>query len=244
MDWNSTHSRRRFMAFGAVGAAPFLAGGRSLMAERAGVGIGSARPVRDPVIDQITRELGRVHASAKKHGVRAQHVHDFAGQVRVLLVHAKAVALDERAKRGVGEAVDANGRDIIIDTEVDERKRTSDLAAFGFDASDRTQRAPLDRAKRAQLVDSMLVGGVTPSIERLNSALVRAEDKAERFSADEPLLRHGLLVQDCWQSWGVIIDELSFFADICAWFAPELGAMFGACALMCEVGMYVTCWGG
>jgi hypothetical protein len=230
------------MAFGAAGAAPFLVGGRSLMAQR--VAVGSARPVRDPVIDQITHELGRVHASVKKHGVRAQHVHDFAGQVRVLLVHAKAVGLDERAKRGVGGAVDANGRDAVIDTEVDDKKRGADLTTFGFDPSDRTERAPLDRATRARLVDAMLVGGVTPRIERLNAALVRAEDKAERFEADRPLARTGMLVQDCWQSWGVIIDELSFFADICAWFAPELAAMFGACALLCEVGMYVTCWGG
>jgi hypothetical protein len=230
------------MAFGVAGALPFVAGGRRLLAQR--VGVGSARPVRDPVIDQISRELARIQTSMQKHGMRAEQVHGFAGQVRVLIAHADATRLDDRVKRGVGQAIDAHGRDTIIDTEIDEKQLNAQLASLGADTSHLAPRRRMERAKRAELLDSLLVGGVTPHLDRLNAALVRAEGRSERFGAGEVIGRPGVLVQDCWQSWGVLVDMMTGAAEFCAWFAPELSAWFGLAAAMCEVGMYVDCWGG
>src|SRR5207248_2357728 len=138
---------------------------------------------RDPVIEQIARELGRLQASATKNGVRAEHVHGFASQVRVLLMHAKATGLDARVEEGFGTLIDANGRDTIIDTEVDRKVLDAQLAAFGINASDAPIRLRPERDKRSALLNSLLVGGITPTLEQLSAALVRAEEKADRMGA-------------------------------------------------------------
>jgi hypothetical protein len=251
MDWNSSQTRRRFIGFGIAGAIPFVAGGRRLLAQR-GVGpaSGSAkgaandRQTRDPVIDQVNREMGRLHTSIKKHGVRGEHVREFAGQVRVLIAHAEATGLDARVRSGMGAAIDRYGRDTVIDREMDPRLRDVELAQFGIDPLDIPIRARLERDRRVALVDGLLAGGVTTHLYQLSAARARAEEKAERLGAEALPLQRGIPAQDCWQSWGVIIDLMDGIASVFAWFAPELAAWFGLAGLMCECAMYVCCWGG
>jgi hypothetical protein len=232
------------MGFGVAGAIPFVAGGRRLLAQRPA--IGSARQPRDPVLDQITHEMGRMHAQILAHGARPEHVHALAGQMRVVLAHAQATGLDDRVRRGLGDLVDARGRDTVIDRELDDGAADAELRAYGFDPSKRERSRHLDREQRANALDALLTGGLTPQLARLNGALDGAEQKANKMGATIPIAGpHTIVVQDCWQSWGALIDVMNG----CAWAvtmmgAPELGAMLEGCTLLCDLCMYVCCWGG
>jgi hypothetical protein len=52
-------------------------------------------------------------------------------------------------------------------------------------------------------------------------------------------------VQDCWQAWEGIIGVLDGGGWICGLLGmPELTVIFEGCAFLCEMCMYVCCWGG
>jgi len=231
------------MAFGIAGAIPFVVGGRRLLAQRPS--IGTARSTQDPVVDQITAEMKRIHDSAKKNGVRGEHVHGFAGQVRVLLAHARATDMDADVRKATGRAIDARGRDAILDAPDADERVAAQLRAMGVDPADQPSRAPLDRDRRAAILDSMLVSGLTPHLERLDAALARAEKSADTFGADVIRGPHAMLAQDCWQSWGMLIDELGIIAQVFTMIGmPELAACMGIADILCTICMYVCCWGG
>ena len=231
------------MGFGIAGAMPFVAGGRRLFAQRPA--IGSAQP-RDPVLDQIAREMGRMHAQIEAHGVRPEHVHSLAGQMRIVAAHTQAIGLDDRVKRGAGALVDARGRDAVIDQEPDDAAADARLRAYGFDPSKRERSRHLDREKRSEMLDSFLAGGVTPHLARFNAALDRAEEKANRMGAAVPVTGPRIIVvQDCWQAWSMLIDELNASAWLCGMIGmPEISVILEGSALMCEICMYMCCWGG
>ena len=232
------------MGFGIAGAVPFVAGGRRLFAQRPAVG--SAREQRDPVLDQVAHEMGRMHAQIEGHGVRPEHVHALAGHMRVVAAQAQATGLDDRVKIRVGALIDARGRDSVIDQEPDDAAADARLRAYGFDPSKRERSRHIDRDKRAAALDALLAGGVTPQLARLNAALARAEDKVNRMDATVPVKGpRVLIVQDCWQAWGMLIDELNGCAWVCSALGmPELGLILEGCALLCDAFMYLCCLGG
>jgi hypothetical protein len=243
------------MAFSIAGALPFVADSRRLFAQRPGIGSsrgsgpsrGSGLPggSGDPVVAQIAREMARIHNASKKQGLRGEHVHEFAGQVRILMAHGRAVDLDTQARRSIGAAVDANGRDTIVDATDSDERVDATLRAAGVDPSDRRRRARLSHDRRAAILDSLLTSGVSPHFDRLEAALARAEAGADKFGAGVITGPRPSLAQDCWDSWGAIIDMMTGCAEFFAWSGmEELAAVFGMCALLCEVGMYVSCWGG
>ena len=240
--WNGSQSRRRFVTFGLAGAVPFIAGRRALLAQRAAVG--SARPSRDEVIEQITREIARTYTAMKKRGPRPEDVHSLGAQVRLMLAHGRAAGLDARVQAGMARAVDDRGRDAILDADVDARTVASSLAGFGMDVSDRMPRPHPARDRRAAMLDTLLVAGISPELERLNAAMERAEEKVDRLGAAPAFGPRGLLVQDCWTNWGALIDEMTAMAELASLFAPELAIWAWASAAACEVSMYVSCWGG
>ena len=240
--WNASHSRRRFVAFGIAGAVPFLTGRRQLFAQSAA--LGSMRPPRDAVIDQMTREMARIYTAMKKLGPRPEHIHSLGGQVRLMLAHGQAIDLDARVRAGIAQAIDDNGRDALLDADQDDRRVATQLAAFGMDISDRVPRARAPRDKRAAILDGLLVGGIFQPLERLEAAIEAAEAKVDRLGAFGAPGPRGLFVQDCWSSWGVLIDEMSSIAELATWFAPELAIWAWASVVSCEIGMYVSCWGG
>jgi hypothetical protein len=239
--WDSAPTRRRFMAFGVAGAVPFLAGGRRLFAQRAMVG--SARPEVDPVVEEISREVARLHTSIRQRGLRAEHVHGIGAQVRVMLAHARAVNMDERVRNGIGLAIDRHGRDTLINTEVDQRTIAAGLKAIGMDVTDHTPLRALPRDSRVKTLDQLLAGGVTPHLGRLERAMAQTEMAADRSSSDLLAGPHVASVS-CSDGWDALELEMEGAAMFCSWWAPELAAWFWGCYFGCELLELVLCWGG
>jgi hypothetical protein len=229
------------MAFGVAGAIPFVARGPRLLAQR--VAVGSSRPSRDLVIEQLAREMARLYTEMKQRGMRVEQIHELAGQVRVMLAHARVARLDTRLMDGVGEAIDANGRDTMIDAERDERDVRLRLAAFGIDAPAGLEPRHLPREKRAEILDALLVSGVTPYLEQLDVAMAKAEEKATPLSTGIGLRPRALPVCNG-GGWQGLIDMMSGAAQIADWCAPELAVWFWLSAGACEVGQYLECMGG
>jgi len=230
--WDGAPTRRRFMAFGVAGAVPFLAGGRRLFAQRAM--IGSVRPQTDPVVEEISREMARLHTSIRQRGLRAEHVHGIGAQVRVMLAHARAIDMDARVQSGIGAAIDRKGRETLINTEVDQRAITAGLKAIGMDVADHTPIPMVTREEKAKMLDELLVGGLTPHLERLERAIAQAEIAADRSSSDPLEAAHISTVQ-CALGWRVIEAEMEAAAMFFGWFAPEIAAWFWGAYFGCEI---------
>jgi hypothetical protein len=239
--WNSAPTRRRFMAFGVVGAVPFLAGGRRLFAQRAMVG--SARPDVDPVVEEITREIARLHTSIRQRGLRPEHVHGIGAQVRVMLAHARAVNMDERVRNGIGHAIDRHGRDTLINMEVDQPTIAAGLKAIGMDVTGHTPVRALPRDVKVKTLDQLLASGVTSHLGRLERAMAETEIAADRNASDVLAGTHIARVS-CSDGWDALEAEMEGAAMFCSWWAPELAAWFWGCYFRCELLEMLMCWGG
>jgi hypothetical protein len=239
--WDSAPTRRRFMAFGIAGAVPFLAGSRRLFAQRALVG--SARPQTDPVVEEISREIARLHTSIRRHGLRAEHVHGIGAQVRIMLAHARAIDMDASVRSGIGGAIDRKGRETLINVEVDQRAIATGLKVIGMDVADHTPIRVPTREQKAKMLDELLVGGLTPHLERLERTLGVTEQAAD-LSGSDVLTGPHIARVDCGDGWHVLEAEMEGAAMFCGWFAPELAAWFWGCYFACECLEIFMCWGG
>jgi hypothetical protein len=239
--WNSAPTRRRFIAFGVAGAVPFLAGGRRLFAQRAMVG--SARPEVDPVVEEITREMARLHTSIRQRGLRPEHVHGIGAQVRVMLAHARAVDMDERVRNGIGLAIDRRGRDTLINMEVDQPTIAAGLKAIGKDVSGQTHLRALPRDVRVKMLDQLLASGVTSHLGRLELAMAETEIAADRNAIDL-LAGPDIARVGCSDGWDMLEAEMEGAAMFCSWWAPELAAWFWGCYFGCERLEMLVCWEG
>ena len=229
------------MAFGVAGAVPFLAGGRRVLAQRA-VG-GSAGPQTDPVVEEISREMARLHTSIGQRGLHVEHVYAMGAQVRFMLAHASAIGMDARVRNGIGDAIDRKGRETLINTEVSQRTITAGLKIIGMDVADHTPLRTPARKDKAKLLDEFLVGGITPHLERLEQAIAQAEHAADR-STSEVLMGPHVTSVSCGDGWHVLEAEMEGAAMFCGWFAPELAMYFWGCYFMCECLDILLCWGG
>ena len=239
--WDSAPTRRRFMAFGVVGAVPFLAGGRRLFAQRAMVG--STAPQVDPVVEEISREMARLHTSIRQRGLRAEHVHGIGAQVRIMLAHARAVGMDARVRGEMGRAIDQRGRDTLLNTEVDQQAIVAGLKRIGMNVADHTPIRMPKREDKSRLLDEFLVGGVTPHLERLELAIARTEGVADR-STSEVLSGPHIAAVGCSDGWNVLEAEMEGAAMFFSWWAPEIAAWFWGSYFMCECLDILMCWGG
>lgn len=244
MDWHSTHSRRRFMGFGIAGAVPFV-GGRRLLAQQRPA-IGSVRAVSDtaiagddPVLRQIANEVARALRTAGPNGLGLDQLRTLAAQVRVLLAHAEATGLDARVKREIGNVIDTYGRDALVAAPIDQGKIDATLRTFGFDPSTRKE-LPVDRAKRSELLNRLLVAGVTTDLERVELAVSAAVERERRTDGRVPAGARVLPAQ-CGFDW--LAGELNGFAWFIGWFDPELAAIFAGCGMACELLALAFCGG-
>jgi hypothetical protein len=240
---NSTPTRRRFLAAGVTGAAvatiPLL-DGRAAFAERAAVG--SARKT-DPLFDQIGREIARIHTSATASGgVGAQHLHGFASQLRLALTQAHATDLDRTVMAGLGSALDARGRDSVLDGEPDLDRVAARLRANGMDVSKGRPRAPLTRDEKSRCLNELLVGGVTPKLAEISAILTSLEPKADKVLTGGAERKPQVVpVIDGCLGWGLICLEMRGISYLFDLFAPEIGWAIWACSYMCELLEWAIC---
>jgi hypothetical protein len=230
--FNSTPTRRRFLAFGATsvaGAAIPLFGERRAFAER--IGVGSARTL-DPVLAEVCRELGRIHASAKAHGLRAEHVHGIAAQIRLTMVQARAIDLDSRIKAEVGAAIDEEGRETILGRTIESARIAATLAPYGFDLSNNMPLVPATPDQKSRALNELLISGVTPHLGRLSDGVAAAATKADKVLLDSWTVPHAL-VQDACDWW----TALTFMVQMCAEFLTLIDPVVG----MVEWAMYYPC---
>lgn len=71
---------------------------------------------RDLVLDHITREAARLHASIKDGGLRSEHLRAFSLNLRLAAAHGKAQGFDAAIQRAAKRAT-RNRRDVLDDLE-------------------------------------------------------------------------------------------------------------------------------
>ncbi len=167
-----------------------------------------------------------------------------ARKVRIMLAHARAIDMDARVRSGIGGAIDRKGREALLVSQVSQPAITAGLKVIGMDVADHAPLRMPARETMAKTLDELLVSGLTPHLERLEHAIARTEQAADRSTTEVLTGPRIGPVQDCWSDWGALTGEMEAAAMFFSWFAPEIAGCLWGCYFACEVMMYVMCWGG
>lgn len=155
----------------------------------------------DHFVDYLVRQMAATHNAAQR-GPRGDHFRALAAQLRTLSVYERHVGLDDRVRTEVRRRVDRQGRSSVLFADEDPGMRRKNLQAFGFRTPNPPRQGELtpSHEQREAALDELLVGGVTPVLDRTaglaEKAAVRIDARAGRT----------LIARDDW--WGPFCGEL------------------------------------
>ena len=178
-----TMTRREALALGGSAAVAMLGGG-GVLAQRQG---------GDPVGDHIFREAVRLGKELQGSPRRPDTIAALATNFRLHVEHARATGLDARLAAAVGRHMDRVGRDAFIDLASDpqiEMRHHKLLQSLGL-GDLHVETGSLPRSAYEQGLTAILVGGVTPTLDRAASALEQLRTRIGRLA----IAQNGVRVQ-------------------------------------------------
>jgi hypothetical protein len=179
-------TRRYFLGAAAVGALPLalMPAAPPLLAQDGPVPLPR---LRDEVLRQLAREMGRLHRTSKAPLPRGEHYRGTAATLRVLA----ALDLDDSIGPGLARLVASRGRAWVMGMPLDRSEVLSHLNAIGASVAPDELRIGLDpQPVRAGVLDAMLAPGYdfSKTLQALAGVLDAAagddfglEDVAPRF---------------------------------------------------------------
>ena len=143
-----------------------------------------AAPV-DAVAEHIVRQMGAIHNRIRARGFLGEDARALAAHLRTLVVHARQIDLDARARAGVRTLIELRGRDEVLYDEPDPQTMQADMARFGFNVDTRllNRVPPADYLTRSAALDRLLRDGVSSAWARLADTFDRLAPELDRRGA-------------------------------------------------------------
>lgn len=205
---------------------------------------GGATVATDPVIDQLVKEIGRIHNTAPA-GPRGEQARAFAAHLRTFSAYAKATGLDARLRTAASDVVSAQGRDTVLYAETDKSRVRRELEQRGFRVDNRLLTRPFDAdyLTRSAALDELLSRGISPTLDRSATVLTNAAPELDRLAASLVRIQDAAYWQGyCDSIWHSYMQTQAQAGATC-FIAEYLGFVGPTCVAMQATAMtFLTVW--